>query len=116
MLEFILNQKKIKTEHQSEKRPAEQEDTNRQENTPPPPKIPKLETDSGLNSVTSNSPKDKPCLPIANVIDPKCECKSVNEDEADDPDPDQEVKSEDAAELIGTFVSALKRPKNNPNF
>lgn len=83
----------------------EEPDTNRQDDTTPPPKMPKLETtDSGLNSITSNSPKDKPCTPIANVIDPKCECKSVNEDEAEDPDPNQEVKSEDAAEVIGTFV------------
>ena len=78
--------------------------------TPPPLKIPKLETDSGLNSITSNSPKDKPTLQSLPVLcctdkksDTKSEAKSVNEDEAEDPDPDQEVKSEEAAEVIGKF-------------
>ena len=120
LLEFILNQKKIKeeqkvslkpeilviyplTQENEIKRPAEAEDL---PGTPPPLKIPKLETDSGLNSITSNSPKDKPTLPSLPVLhcsDKKSDTKSVNEDEAEDPDPDQEVKSEEAAEVIGKF-------------
>ena len=85
-----------------------------------PVKLPKLsETDSGLNSINSSSPKEEP-KPLGltglvpgrsgspgqtvqqdQSIEESAEIqKSPKSSEADDVDPNEEVKSEDAAEII----------------
>ena len=87
-----------------------------------PVKLPKLsETDSGLNSINSSSPKEEPKpLGLSGLsdrpgrsgspgqtvqqdqsVEESAEIqKSPKSSEADDVDPNEEVKSEDAAEII----------------
>ena len=96
-----------------------------------PIKLPKLsETDSGLNSINSSSPKEEPKpiglsglpgLPGQTIQQDRVEesaegQKSPKSSEADDVDPNEEVKSEDAAEIIeNANPEELQNPEGLPS-